>query len=474
MEEKPKPTTVAIVGSGMAGLVTAYLLHRDPRRRYEVTVFESGKSLSLDSASVSLPNASRTSTDRVDLPMRAFAGGYYNNLKAMYDYLDVQYHSQSFLFEFARRKSVKGCDPGSYERGYSPYFVHASNMHQMPPLRPATMGRIAYLTEVVYVLACYMWFSFCSFFVAPRATRGGVSETLEEYIRRIWLPEYFATFYLLPLLSSVTTCPHRTLLAFPAVDLTEYKRRTHGAPHYTVSNGVHTVQEKLVNGIRYELSAVVQSVEAESDGVKIRWQSTKDNYDPTVQELHFNRVILAVSPDIVGQIFSPIRRHMSRIPTTTVESIVHTDKTTISTTQPQSRDRSSQLICLRTSTSSPNLTESIHVQPCGAVVTTCPFAPINPSQIIQSSKFTRVLRTPESQAIVNGIFSSDTPQHQHQHSVLGSEEKALPVWRNGDGNVWLVGGWCWDGMVLLEGCVVSAVRIARAFGVEVPWWEEKR
>jgi len=32
---------VAIVGSGMAGLVTAYLLHRDTSARYIVTVFES-------------------------------------------------------------------------------------------------------------------------------------------------------------------------------------------------------------------------------------------------------------------------------------------------------------------------------------------------------------------------------------------------------------------------------------------------
>ena len=35
-----KRKTVAIIGSGMAGLVTAYLLHRDPNKRYNVCVFE--------------------------------------------------------------------------------------------------------------------------------------------------------------------------------------------------------------------------------------------------------------------------------------------------------------------------------------------------------------------------------------------------------------------------------------------------
>ena len=31
---------VAIVGTGMAGLVTAHLLAQDPRQRYHVTIFE--------------------------------------------------------------------------------------------------------------------------------------------------------------------------------------------------------------------------------------------------------------------------------------------------------------------------------------------------------------------------------------------------------------------------------------------------
>lgn len=32
--------TVAVIGSGMAGLVSAYLIQQDRQRRYEVQVFE--------------------------------------------------------------------------------------------------------------------------------------------------------------------------------------------------------------------------------------------------------------------------------------------------------------------------------------------------------------------------------------------------------------------------------------------------
>lgn len=75
-----------------------------------------------------------------------------------------------------------------------------------------------------------------------------------------------------------------------------------------------------------------------------------------------------------------------------------------------------------------------------------------------------MLRTPASRKLVNNIFSAD-----FSSTGDGSKETLLPEWKNGNGGVWLAGGWCWDGMVLLEGCVVSAMRVANALEVEVPW-----
>lgn len=41
--------TVAVIGSGMAGLVTAYLLQRDRQKRYEVEIFETVNDLDFPS-----------------------------------------------------------------------------------------------------------------------------------------------------------------------------------------------------------------------------------------------------------------------------------------------------------------------------------------------------------------------------------------------------------------------------------------
>ncbi|KAJ4295252.1 hypothetical protein N0V90_007263 [Kalmusia sp. IMI 367209] len=455
MDEK-RPIRVAIVGSGMAGLVTAWLVHRDPSMRYSVKLFELGDSLSLDAASVSIPNVAQTSTDRVDLPMRAFAGGFYSNLKALYDHLGIRYHSQRFLFEFA--KALPETHKSTPDRYDSSYFIHASNFHQPEP-RPKMLSTVAFVIETAYLLVCYIWFTICCLMVPPR--EGLRAETLGEYLQRVWVPEYFVTYYILPLLSSVATCPHAALLGFPASDIIDYKRRTHGAPHYTVSNGVHTVQERLVSGIDYELSTAVSAVEPREKGVDVSW-SRKRGGQHVLQTEHFDRVVLAVAPDIVGRIFKPLRRHMDKIPTTWVKSVVHSDLRAIGVDDCSAGNTNgAQLIYLRTSAQETHQTESHHVQPSGAIVTTCPFTQIDPALEIHSANFTRVLRTPESRRIVNNLFGDDlrtTP-----------DEKPLGAWKNGDGGVWLVGGWCWDGMVLLEGCIVSAMRIAKAFEVEVPW-----
>jgi hypothetical protein len=392
--------------------------------------------------------------------MRAFAGGYYNNLKAMYDHLGVQYHSQPFLFEFAKSPSEAAMSRESEDVSY---FVYASNFHKVHIPWSGAIATISYLLEALYLLACYSWFSLCCFFIAPKSfrpgIRGSVPETLDQYLKRIWLPEYFTKHYLLPLMSSVTTCPHQSLLAFPASDLIDYKRRTHRAPHYTVSNGVKTVQDRLAEGIEYELGAVVTAVKPQDGLVVLSWKKADAKEQPPRSEV-FDRVVLAVTPDVVGKVFEPLQYHMGKIPTMRVQSVVHTDRSTLGSER-RFQDNLAQLIYLRTSTTGIHRTESLHVQPSGAIVTTCPFSPIDPTLIIHSAEFTRVLRSPQSKHAVNSIFGAATP--------TGIDEKALPSWRNGDDNVWLVGGWCWDGMVLLEGCIVSAMRVAEALDVEVPW-----
>jgi hypothetical protein len=236
-------------------------------------------------------------------------------------------------------------------------------------------------------------------------------------------------------------------LEFPAHDLIDYKKKTNGEQHYTVSGGVNQVQRKLSQGLQIRKAARVVSVEPQEQGTRVCWESTLDNPSSNISEAIFDRVILAVPPNVVKAIFKPLQYEMSYISTVTVQSVVYADETTIEgfsgtdnlhslSAKTLMKDSDVYIIYLRTFPVDEPQAESIHVQPSGLLVTTCPVSVINPAKVTQYLTFTRVLRTPQSRQILMDVFNRTSSGPQvHQ-------EKSKTQWRNGDQGVWLVGGWC--------------------------------
>ncbi|POR37080.1 Uncharacterized protein TPAR_02726 [Tolypocladium paradoxum] len=490
-----RKTSVAIIGTGLAGLTTAHLLQNDKQQRYRVTLFEQADTLSFDAASVAIRNEKTRAVERIDLPMRACAGGYYANLMRMYAYLGIPLHPVRFLFVFAKPLSTsqsRPCEatrPGDAGSAPGSYFVHASNLHQTPPPWPANRGLVPHVVEILYLIICHFWFSAVCFLVPPittarpqpRGSDGPVSEggeTFAEYLKRTWLPRRYVSHYLLPLMSSVSTCDHADLLAFPASDVVNYKKLSHGQQHYAVCGGVHQVQSRLARGMDdIRLASRVVSVEEDDGRVLVRWQSKRDT-DGHVALQCFDRVVLAVSPDVAGRIFSPLATTLERMPTKRVESSVLSPQLgdfSLAGGEDLSRECShhgddaspSQVITFRTLFSeNGSRTEALHAMPGGVLVSTSPLEPTTHSKaMLQTAKFTRTLRTPQSRAITQRIMGLNRPDAVNEKTD-GSSQAG---WVNGEGSVWLTGSWCWDGMVLLEGCVVSAMRVAEDFGVGVPW-----
>ncbi|KAH0444752.1 hypothetical protein CcaCcLH18_00410 [Colletotrichum camelliae] len=459
------PQRVAVVGTGLAGLTAAYLLQNDEEQRYAVTLFEQAESLSFDSASVAIRDEKSGAIERIDLPMRALTGGYYTNVMRMYDHLGIPYHPIRFLFSFAKAL------PGR----------KASNLHQVPPW-PGNRGVIAHFVEILYLIVCQFWFTVACFWVHPRTEGPDGGDSLEEYLERIWLLRRYSTHYLLPLISSVSTCTHAEMLAFPASDVVNYKKKSHGQQHYTVCGGVHQVESRLAEEMKdVRLGARVMQVTTIADGrVKIGWLSTRDGAGSIVEE-NFDRVILAVSPDVAARIFTPLRKTLDKIPTIRVESSILRPATSNATdifsviddetshpkacAHHQGSSMPSQVICLRTDFGRETRTEALHTMPGGTVVSTCPLDPAaEAKRVLRTARFTRTLRTTQSRAVVQRIIRGSGTADKKS-----DEDADETGWKNGEDNVWLTGAWCWDGMVLLEGCLNSAMRIADDFGVNVPW-----
>lgn len=394
--------------------------------------------------------------------MRALDDGFHNNLKRLYDYLNVKYISSKFIYPLSTVAS--GGSDASHTKPV-PYYIHSSSNHQVPPIRPERQGYATWISQIILLAVGYFWFTTCCFLVKSKtaaAQSSNEDESFKEYLARIRLSRSFSKKYLLPLLSSVTTCPHDALLNFPAVDCVEYAKRTYRQPHYTATGGVQHVQEKLSKDLTVRLGATVTAVENLNSKVHVSWteKSTTEASSKT-----FDHVIMAVTPNVVGAIYEPLREPMTAIPVVSGESVVHRDTTAIpdcgkaleksSSGKSHSQYQKRQTLYICSDSAS---TESIHELPSSIFVTNFPISAIDPAKVLHRARLTRVLRTPRSRKLVNGIFASNDDD---------SEKKGH--WRNGAGNVWLVGAWCWDGMVLLEGCVVSAMRVADSLGVEVPW-----
>lgn len=388
--------------------------------------------------------------------MRSFSPGYYRNLTAMLNFLRIRYHIERLLFVFS-------LDVGDSRAPPSPYYTHASNLHRIIPPIPTGVNPFRHAVQVILLAACYLWLSACCFLIAPSD-----DETLGTYLGRIWIPRWFTSQYLLPLISSVATCSHEALLQFPARDFVTYRRKLFGTDHYTVENGIWDVERKLRNGLDVRLGAEVEKAEPVHAGLRLQWLISGDG----VTHKHtcvFDHVVLAVPPNIIARIFSPLCGVMSRIPTADVQTFVLQPKTGPSRLSVVDADRktqrllnnrhNAQVVTLRSRSAPTQWTAAYQKLHSGACVATNADEAFDKGSVLVEARFTRVLRTVESRKLTSQMFSE--------------EDQACDIpktrWRNGDGGVWVAGAWCWDGMVLLEGCVVSAMRIAKALDVEVPW-----
>lgn len=387
--------------------------------------------------------------NKVDVPMRAFTGGYYRNLMAMYNHLGVHYHRQKFRFEFW------GHQAQLTEQNARPYFIHASDNHECPPPRPAGVGLLAYIIELMFVIGCFFWFTICCH-VAP--TRED-DENLDTFLSKIWLPRRFVSRYLLPLMSAIATCSHQEMLQFPAKDVIQYRKLISGHHQYVVTGGVGAVQDILMRDLDMRLREQVVRIEPKHPVVEIVSERTDAVGGKTRMFETFDQVIVAVPPNVVAAIFQPARAQLARIPIRSLETIVHRAASAYQLTHTK---HNADRILLKTSAMAGGWTEATHLRVDGIAVTSCPVLPLPAHyEVLARATFTRTLRTAESRRIVGNVLGTRNSDIRNTN-----ESKS---WRNGDNGVWVVGAWCFDGMVLLEGAVASAMHVAKAFGVEIPW-----
>jgi hypothetical protein len=363
----------------------------------------------------------------------------------MCQHLGIALRPQPFLFSFS---SISGFDRRSTRHQDQEYFLHATNNHIFPPPRPVGSSTLVHCFRCIFVLFLSWWFTICCISMPAKNGTADVScETFRQYLQRIRLPSNYIECYLLPLLSSISTCDHETILSFPASDILRYHRYLVFGRTLRLSDGVEALEKELVKGINMHFHCEIQSVRSQAGQVMVVRRQIDFAGTVSIQSELFDNVVLAVSPDVVAKIYKPLRVALTSVPISKVMTIVHTDTNAIPFSRGDCYQRNSEKIHLRTlaKDGQPSCTEATHAPRLGIFITTNPIAPINPASVLQVSTFTRVLRTPCSRRILNAIFAS---RHEADHASPHTRliEKRFLGWSNGDDGVFLVGSWCWDGM----------------------------
>ncbi|KAJ3035412.1 hypothetical protein HDV00_004010 [Rhizophlyctis rosea] len=274
-EEMSDPTKVrvAVIGSGLAGLSTAYLLastNVDGECPFEVHLYEKSASLGMDSASIPVPCFCRKCKKdggedvehiegRMDVPMRSFFPEYYTMLTGLYESLKIPYATSTNSISFStlsHSPSHKHIIPSSFPHtshtpsdkdhsndnqptqtpyfSFSTYSVPLFNVDiSLPDFlhRPATLFRSA-LVSKDYLRLLVLAKSYAAAGQLLTFEKGQIREdsplygwTMGDFLRRKGFGKEFAREAFAPLFSGVCTCSFDSLMEFPAAVILEYVAR---------------------------------------------------------------------------------------------------------------------------------------------------------------------------------------------------------------------------------------------------------
>lgn len=292
---------IAIVGAGVAGLVTAFLLHAE----HEITVFEAedypgGHTRTVDQASGGRRFA-------VDTGFVVFNHKTYPNFTALLQRLGIASRPTSMSF------SVK-CDRTGLE--YNGTSLNRTFAQRRNLLRPW------FLRMLLDVLRFHR--------DADRLAReAGDGLTIGEYLATQGYGEEFASHYLLPIGSAVWSCPPGAFRQFPIRFVIEFFQnhgmlQVYGRPVWrTVSGGSARYVEALTRGFRdrIRVSAPVRGIRRQADRIWVRLaDGSTASFDEVVLACHSEQAL-----EILEDASEAERDVLAAFPYQTNAIALHTD-----------------------------------------------------------------------------------------------------------------------------------------------------
>jgi predicted NAD/FAD-binding protein len=293
---------VAIVGTGISGLVAAWLLHED----HDIVVYEAEDRVGGHTHTVSVEHEGRRF--RVDTGFIVFNEPNYPNFRRILDRLGVEAQPSDMSFSVrCERTGLEYCGTS-----LNTLFAQRSNLLR-PGFHRMILDILRFNRDAKEFLA-----------------RGGdESISLDEFLRSRGYSTRLVEHYVVPMGSALWSARPEELRRFPARYFLEFFDNhcmlnvEDRPPWFVVRGGSSRYVEAMIRPFRdrIRLAAPVRSVKRLPEGVEVR----AEGYSPE----RFDRVILATHSDqALGMLADPDedeRRILGAIPYQANDVVLHTD-----------------------------------------------------------------------------------------------------------------------------------------------------
>jgi uncharacterized protein len=291
---------IAIVGSGIAGLVAGHLLHRE----HELVVYEGGARIGGHAHTV--PVESHDGTQWVDTGFIVFNDRNYPNFEALLKELSLTTQPSHMSFSVSDGK-------GGFEYAGTPRGLFARPAHL---LNPSFLGMLR---------------DWRRFNREARALIGmnGTAPSLGRWLEQQGFSRYFVERLIVPQASAVWSADPAQMWSFPAGFMAEFFEN-HGMyslrdrPRWrTVSGGSRSYVEAIVAPWRDRVrtGAAVRRVERLPDGVRIEADGCEGEvFDQVVIAAHSDQALAMLADPSEAE-----REILGAIPYQPNEAVLHTD-----------------------------------------------------------------------------------------------------------------------------------------------------
>ncbi len=325
---KAKPP-LAVIGGGLAGLSAAWLL----KDKYEVTLFESHERVGMG-VFTSDYHSNGIST-RIDIPLRIFTKGYYPQLFALYNHLNIEMEHSDHASVFQTVDSHSKVKSNS--QLVSPFFQYNNVKLFNKRFRYLSRSSVN-IPSLKIIMAQSAFFKQVKNDVVSQ-NESLKSITFEQYLSQHSFNQTFVYYMLLPALSVTCTCDYQGILNYPADVILGYLNcGVMDDGIVRAKQGVDGIVPKITQGIKVCCAQEVQSLSLNNPLGPIVLLS-KNKTSNTLKQFSFTKVVIATQANIAqallaidaaeGSVQYQQSRLLARIPIQSSSMTLHTDTSVV-------------------------------------------------------------------------------------------------------------------------------------------------